>query len=103
MHEEKRPIEQQGADVLLRVRVQPKASRNAVRIEPGGVVRVSLTAPPVDGAANKALVSFLAKALGLPKRKVAVEHGAHSREKTVRLHGIESESVRARLEALGAP
>ena len=80
------------------MRVQPKASRDAVRFEPNGRVRVALTAPPVDGAANKALVAFLAKRLGLSKSKLKLVAGDKSREKTLRIEGCTVAEARERLE-----
>ncbi len=93
------PLEQHGHDVVLRVRVQPKASREAVVVEPDGRFRVALTAPPVDGAANSALVAFLAKRLGVSKSRVALTHGATSREKTLRIVDVTVDEVTTRLGA----
>jgi uncharacterized protein (TIGR00251 family) len=92
-------IEGRGADTLLHVRVQPKASRNELRIENDGRIRVALTAPPVEGAANKALCEFLAKQLGCAKCAVTLEAGGKSREKTVRIAGVGVGELRQRLGA----
>lgn len=91
------PIEQRGADVLLTVRVQPKSSRNAVRIDAGGVVHVRLTAPPVEGEANQALIEYVAGMLRRPKRAVTLRSGAKSRTKTLLVEGISSADVEAAL------
>ena len=88
-----------GRDVMLHVRVQPKASRNEVIVEPDGRIRVALTAPPVEGAANEALRAFLAKRLGIPRGSVRVVRGEKSRDKTVALTGVTPDRVR---QALGA-
>ena len=67
---------------VIDVRVTPRASRDAV--EPAGahgVIRVRVTAPPVDGAANAAVVRALAKALGLPSRDVVLVAGERGRDK----------------------
>ena len=85
--------EQKDGYVLLRVRVQPKASRDAIVREPDGRIRVALTAPPVEGEANRALCVFLAKSLNLPKRCVSLTAGEKSREKTVRIDGITMENL----------
>ena len=90
-------IEARQGYVALQVRVQPKASRNAVIIEPDGRIRIALTAPPADGAANKALEGFLAKTLGVRKSAVGVIRGHKSREKTVALSGVTLEQVREKL------
>ncbi len=93
-------IEEKEGGVLLRVRVQPKSSRNALHIEPDGRIRVALTAPAVRGSANKALVAFIAKRVGLSKGAVKVIRGERSREKTLVLDGITAPVARAKL---GAP
>jgi uncharacterized protein (TIGR00251 family) len=90
-------LEVHGDDVVIRVRVQPKASQSRLRVEEDGRVRVALTAPPVDGAANKALCAFLAGYFGLPKRAVTLESGHKSREKAVRLAGIQLNEAKRRL------
>ena len=93
-------VEERGGYTLLRVRVQPKASRNAICVEGDGRIRVALTAPPVEGAANKALSEFVAKTLGVSKGAVSLVGGEKSREKTIQVAGLSGAEVRARL-ALG--
>lgn len=85
--------------VRFDVRVQPRASRTAVGGAHGGALRVRLSAPPVDGAANEALVELLAKALGISRRDVRVVAGATSRSKVIEVESV----ARARVEALAAP
>ncbi|MBN2310040.1 MAG: YggU family protein [Candidatus Hydrogenedentes bacterium] len=79
--------------VLLRVRVQPRASRNAIVCEPDGRVRVALTAPPLEGRANQALRAFVAKAFGIPKSAVELAAGQRGRHKTLRLDGVTGDEV----------
>jgi uncharacterized protein (TIGR00251 family) len=67
--------------LVLTVRVQPKASRNAIIGGHGEALKIALTAPPVDGAANKACIAFLAKKLGLAKSAFAILSGQTSRNK----------------------
>jgi uncharacterized protein len=81
----------------LRVRVQPRASRTEVVGLQGGSLKVRLTTPPVEGAANRELERFLAKVLGLPRSSVELLRGATSREKLVRVRGLSPEEVRERL------
>lgn len=76
---------QDGDDWLLSVRVQPNASVTEVAGEHGDELKVRLAAPPVDGKANAALVTFLARALGVPKGHVSVVRGQSSRSKTVKV------------------
>jgi len=90
-------IEERDGAVLLRVRVQPRASKNGVRVEPDGRVRIALTAPPVEGAANEALTAFVAKTLGLPKRAVVLAGGEKGREKVLRLSGTSAVEIREKL------
>jgi uncharacterized protein (TIGR00251 family) len=85
--------------LVLLVRVQPGASRNAIGEVVEGRLRVRLTAPPVDGAANSALVVCLALWLDVPRGRVAIVGGARAREKRVLVLG-DAGSLRLRLEAL---
>jgi len=91
-----------SGSLLLRVHVQPKASRDAVLPGNDDRLRVRLTAPPVDGAANKALCALLAKMLGVPKSHLAVVAGQKSREKTVCIDHPDTGVVRTRLKTLQA-
>lgn len=74
-------------------RVQPRASRNAVAGRIDGAWKIALTAPPVEGRANAALVEFFSRLLDVPKRAVAVASGEHSRNKTVVIEGVTEEYV----------
>lgn len=85
-----------GWRLLLAVRVTPRASRDELTCE-GGVLRVRLHAPPVEGAANVALIAFLARRLGLPKRNVTLERGAASREKLLAVTGLSLDEFWSRL------
>jgi len=82
---------------IIRVRVLPRTSKNQIVGMDGGVFKVKLTAPPVEGKANKALVSFLGKKLGLPKRDIEIVSGEHSREKTLKINGLSIEEVMGKL------
>ena len=86
---------------LLQVRLQPRASANAIAGVRDGVVRVRVTAPPVDGAANDALVALLAKALGIGRGRVSLVRGRSSRNKVVRVDGLTEEEALALLAASG--
>jgi len=85
----------QGESVELDVRVSPRASRDRIQGEHAGALKVSLSAPPVEGAANDALVATLARALGVPRASVQIVRGQRSRTKTVRVSGVTPEAVRA--------
>ena len=89
----KSSIEARGEAVLIRLRVQPRASRNSIHVSDMGEIRVALTAPPVDGAANKALCKLIADRLNVPKRTVRIESGAKSRTKTLAVQGVSLQKV----------
>jgi uncharacterized protein (TIGR00251 family) len=78
----------------ITVRVQPRASRNEIVGRQGDALKVRLTAPPVDGAANEALVELLAKTLGISRRSITIVSGASARIKVVELAGVTEERVR---------
>ncbi len=87
-------ITQRGDAVRFAVRVQPRASRSEVAGLHGDAMKVRLAAPPVDGAANEALVRLLADLLGIPRRAVRIEGGHASRSKLVEVDGVDIEAVR---------
>jgi len=84
--------------VQLAVRVQPRASRDEIAGRYGEGIKVRLTAPPVDGAANVALVKFLAHTLDIPANAITIVAGASSRSKIVRLTGVTEDRVRGLLQ-----
>ena len=73
-----------GADLVLTVRVQPRASRNELRLE-GARLKARITAPPVDGAANAHLLRFVADAFGVAPSRVELVRGTTGREKVLRI------------------
>jgi uncharacterized protein (TIGR00251 family) len=81
--------------VTLEVRVAPRASRASIIGIHAGALKVSLTAPPVDGAANAALIELLADQLGVAKRSIEITRGERAKHKTVRVRGVTAEQVRA--------
>jgi uncharacterized protein len=88
-------VSESDGRVLVEVHVVPRASRSAVVGEHDGRLKVALEAPPVDGAANQALVRFFADALGLRQRDVEIVRGHTSRQKCVALRGASAAAVRA--------
>lgn len=86
---------------VIHVKVIPRSSRNQVFGFEEGTVKVKLTAPPVEGRANKALKELLAKRLGVAKKDVDIISGERSRKKTVRIHGLCPEEVDAILMTKG--
>lgn len=91
-----------GTAVVLRVRVIPRARSNALTRDPSGTLRARLTAPPVDGAANRALVDLLARELGLKRADFTVVRGAHGRDKLVTVRGCSEAELAERVRRLGA-
>jgi uncharacterized protein (TIGR00251 family) len=81
----------------LTVRVIPRSRRNTLEWEQG-ILKVRLTAPPVDGAANDALIALLAEHLHLPRRSISIVQGAASRQKVVEIAGMTGVEVTARLQ-----
>ena len=87
-------IREQDGAITFEVRVAPRASRNRVVGIQEGALKVALTAPPVDGAANEALKKLVAKALGVAKSEVEILRGDHARIKVLRVHGMSAGDVR---------
>jgi uncharacterized protein len=80
----------------ITVQVVPRSGKNDITWEQG-VLKARLTAPPVDGAANEALIALLAERLGLPKRDIRIVRGATSRRKTVEIAGMTPEALEVRV------
>ena len=80
--------------VRFSVRVQPRASKTELAGIHGDALKIRLSAPPVDGAANDALVDFLAETFAVPRRNVRILSGESSRSKIVEIDGINERAVR---------
>ena len=83
--------------VILAIKLQPRASANAIGEPLGAELRVKVTAPPVDAAANEALLRLLADVLGCPRGRVELIRGHTSRHKLIKLHGLTASAVLAKL------
>jgi uncharacterized protein (TIGR00251 family) len=81
----------------INVRVLPRSSKNLIEWEDSGL-KVHLTAPPVDGAANTALIALLAQCLTVPKRDIQIVRGTASRSKVVEITGISAETIEKRIK-----
>lgn len=86
------------SSVRINVHVQPRASKTAVAGMHDGCVKIRLAAPPVDGAANAALVEFVAERLGIAKSRVRIASGLASRRKTVEVDGVTPEQLSEALQ-----
>ncbi|HPM41183.1 MAG TPA: DUF167 domain-containing protein [bacterium] len=84
---------ERGGGITFECRVLPRAGRNAVRGERGGVLQVALSAPPVDGRANEELVSFLSDILSISKSRISILRGERSRTKLVLILGLTRENL----------
>jgi uncharacterized protein (TIGR00251 family) len=89
-----------AGDARIAVVVQPRARRSALDVRPDGTVRVHVTAPPVDGAANRAVCELVARLLGCGRSAVEVIQGQAARHKVVRVRGLSDAVVGARLAAV---
>ncbi len=81
----------------INVRVIPRSSKSVLEWEQGAI-KARLKAPPVDGAANKALIELLAEQLAIPQRAITIVRGAASRQKTVEIEGMTLEEVERRID-----
>jgi hypothetical protein len=81
----------------LRVRVQPRASRDEVTGIQGDCLRVKLTAPPVDGEANERLVKFLGRFFSCGKSRIRIIRGIAGRCKLLEITGVTEEEIRSRI------
>ncbi len=79
--------------VTFAVRVVPRSSRNQIVGVEGGALKIKLTAPPVEGAANAALIEFIAEWLGVRRSAVSIVSGDKARNKLVRVNGVTREQV----------
>lgn len=87
--------------IKIKVRVIPRAKINEISgLMEDGVLKVRLTAPPVDGKANKALIKLLAKALGVSASQISISSGEHSRNKSVFIDGLDLHEYQAIIDQL---
>jgi uncharacterized protein len=86
-------LQEKDDGVIVSVRVQPRASRNAVDGEWQGALKVRLTAPPVDDRANEALCAFLAEVLRIPKSAVRILGGERNRTKRIEIRGVTGRQI----------
>jgi uncharacterized protein len=87
-------IEDRPGAVRISVRVQPRASRTEIAGMHGDALKIRLAAPPVDGAANEALVTFLTEHFAVARRAVTIVSGAQSRSKVVEIAGLSAGDIR---------
>ena len=90
-------IQETETAVTFAVKVHPRAKKNAITGELGDALKVSLTALPIDGKANRACIEFFAKLLKVPRSSVTIVSGQRGRGKVIRVTGLSMEEIRKRL------
>ena len=94
------PTNEGETDATLTLRVVPRAGRTAFAGRRGNAILVRLAAAPVDGAANDALIAFLAASFDCPRRSISIVAGAKSRDKRIRIEGLTPVELDRRLAAV---
>jgi uncharacterized protein (TIGR00251 family) len=86
------------AGICFAVKVHPRAKKNAITGQVGDAIKLSLTAPAIEGRANEACIEFFAKLLKVPRSSVTIASGQTGRNKIIRVAGLSAEELRDRLE-----
>jgi uncharacterized protein (TIGR00251 family) len=90
-----------GTETVIQIKLIPRSSKNEVLDKQGTIYRVKVTAPPVEGLANKALIELLAKNLKVPKRDLKIQSGQRSKLKSVRVRGLSSDEAPGLVISIG--
>jgi len=90
-------IRQHGSAVRITVRAQPRASRTEVVGQHGDAIRIRIAAPPVEGAANRELLQFVARTVGVGQTAVRLAGGVSGRNKVIEIDGVTADDVRRAL------
>jgi hypothetical protein len=93
------PVSETAKGVTFAVKVHPRARKNAITGVVGAALKLALTAPPVEGRANQAVIEFFAELFEIPRSSVTIASGETSRNKVVRISGLTKAAVAARLSA----
>lgn len=93
-------LHETAGGVTFSVKVHPRAKKSAITGELGDALKLSLTAPPVEGRANEACIEFMANLLKVPRSSVTIASGQNSRHKVVRVEGLSADELRKRLGTL---
>ena len=91
------PITTSAAGVSFKIKVHPRAKKNAITGVVGDALRISVTAPPADGKANQAVIEFLADFFEIPRSSVTIASGDTSRLKVIRISGMSADQLRGTL------
>jgi len=91
------PVQETATSISFLVKVQPRARKNAIMGALGDALKLAVTAPPVEGRANQAVIDFFAELFEIPRASVTIASGATSRNKVVRIQGLKRPTVEQRL------
>lgn len=91
------PIKDTPRGAEFSIKVHPRARKNEITGEVGDAIKVSLTAPPVDGKANEAVIRFFSELLDVSRASVTIAAGETSRQKLIRVASLSADEVRSRL------
>ena len=90
-------IRDNDAGVTFAIKIHPRAKKNAITGQIGDALKLSLTAPPIEGRANDACIEFFAKLLKVSRSSVTIASGQTGRNKVIRIAGLSAEELRKRL------
>src|SRR5689334_24359239 len=93
------PIHESAKGMTFSIKVHPRARKNAITGVVGDALKLALTAPPVEGRANHAVIEFFADLFAIPRSSVTIASGETSRNKVIRISGLTMPAVRERLAA----
>jgi uncharacterized protein len=93
-------VRETGSGIEVRLHVMPRAKCNGIQGSYNGALKIKITAPPVDDAANRAIIQYFSNLLGIPKSSLGILAGSKSRDKTLQIRGL---SLRAFLDHLSIP
>ena len=91
------PLQETARGIAFAVKVHPRARKNAITGQVGDSLKLALTAPPVDGKANQAVIEFFADLFAIPRSSITIASGETSRNKIVRISGMDRAALEQRL------
>ena len=91
------PVQESAKGVSFAVKVHPRARKNAITGTVGDALKLALTAPPVEGKANHAVIEFFADLFQIPRSSVTIASGETSRNKVIRIAGVSKPAAEQRL------
>src|ERR1700724_2507082 len=95
------PVRETAKGIAFAIKVHPRARKNAITGTAGDALKLSLTAPPVDGKANQAVIEFFADIFKIPRSSVTIASGETSRLKVICISGVDKALIEQRLTGAG--